>query len=166
MALPKPFSPVDATAQTEAAAQPPAPPAIKRPAQSGDTFVPAMRVTAVGGLTPSIHGFTNLPEGSQLIVALINHGIDYFAQAEVTVHNGTFATESFSNSNLRLPSTSYNVDISMSLAQFQPQQVQDVIGSHGERMLGNYVVQAPEAFSTEGEERMFHYATMISVTAD
>jgi hypothetical protein len=94
-------------------------------------------------LQPVVHGATNLPDGSELIVSLSRPESGYTADSKVTVQDGSFTTERFSAGGEPLNSGIYTIEISMSLAALQPEQVQAVIGDHGQKMTGKFVTTSP-----------------------
>ena len=63
----------------------------------------------------------------------------YMAQAKMAVVGGHFVTERFSAGGYPLNPGKYQIDVSMSMAELQPKQVQAVIGEHGNKMTGKLV---------------------------
>src|ERR1700693_1297371 len=61
------------------------------------------------------------------------------AQAKMSVVAGHFTTEQFSAGQNPLNSGRYRMEVSMSMAELQPKQVQAVIGDQGQRMTGKFV---------------------------
>ncbi len=93
-------------------------------------------------LQPIFHGATNLPDGSELMLTLSRPEILYMAQAKMSVVAGHFTTEQFSAGQHPLNPGRYKIEVSMSIAQLQPKQVQAVIGDQGQRMTGKFVTPA------------------------
>jgi hypothetical protein len=91
-------------------------------------------------LQPIFHGATNLPDGSELMLTLSRPETLYMAQAKMSVVGGHFTTERFSAEQHSLNAGRYKIEISMSTAQLQPEQVQAVIGDQGQRMTGKFVI--------------------------
>ncbi len=115
------------------------------PAASGLTreYRPAVKLFVEDERRPTIHGRTNLPDGAELLVGLSRPESAYFGQAKVTVRDGQFATERFSQNGNPLNPGRYKVEVSMSLAALQPETVRAVIGEHGEKMSGSWVTPSP-----------------------
>ena len=61
------------------------------------------------------------------------------AQSVVTVNQGKFISELFSDHGNKLPSGEYEVDISLSIARLQSPEVQNIIGQKGENLQGEFV---------------------------
>jgi len=109
-------------------------------AVAAQAIEPTMDVFIEGSLRPIIHGSTNLPDGSELIVSISRRESKYKAQSKVKVADGHFATERFSSKAQPLNPGRYKIEVSMSVAQLQPEQVQAVIGDRGQTMSGKLVM--------------------------
>ena len=79
-------------------------------------------------------------------------------QATVTVKHGQFATERFGQGDAPLNPGRYEINVSMSLAGFQPAEVQAVIGSDGQNMTGRFA-----RASAFGGGKVFDYTTMVQL---
>lgn len=112
---------------------------------------------------PIISGETNLPDGSELMISITTiatkeelaelglseeemeetryttHGQD-----KVIVKDGKFTSETFSKQGEKYDPNEYIVSVSMSLAQLQDESVQKIIGSNGENMTGDNVVESSD----------------------
>lgn len=84
-------------------------------------------------------GGTNLPSRMKLMVGLRNPATGYFGQDKVSVANGSFTTDWFSDRGSRLPAGLYEVSLSSPLAALQPAGVRKVIGKSGENLSGKMV---------------------------
>jgi hypothetical protein len=102
-------------------------------------FEPTMSVTSDNSLRPILFGTTNLPNGTQLMVALVKQRVGYAGMSQATVVGGHFATEQFTDDDRPLPPGEYLVDVQMVLGQSD--QVRAVIGDHGQNMSGPLVVK-------------------------
>ena len=125
-------------------------------ATAAQSFQVTMSLFIEDPLSPIIHGSTNLPNGSALIVTLSRPESRYMAQANVMVHAGHFLTERFSQDDRPLNPGAYKIDVSMSMASLQPPEVQAVIGEQGERMSGSLIT--PETMLESGKS--FGYSTV------
>lgn len=83
-------------------------------------------------------GTTNLPNGASIMIWIRNKNYGG-AQSTVTVNQGKFISELFSDRGNKLPSGEYEVDISLSAARFQSPEVQNIIGQKGENLSGEFV---------------------------
>ena len=90
---------------------------------------------------------TNLPDETELLLTL--QGTDekaintsYIEQQSVTVHEGKAESQPFSNNNAPVPEGNFELKITMPAAGEQPQNVQEVIGKKGQRLTGEWVVDA------------------------
>lgn len=104
---------------------------------------PTMDIFIENPLQPIFHGATNLPDGSELMLTLSRPESGYMAQAKMSVVAGHFTTEQFSTGQHPLNPGRYKVEVSMSMAELQPKQVQAVIGDQGQRMTGKLVTPSP-----------------------
>ena len=118
---------------------------------------PTMNVFVEGPLRPIFHGSTNLPDASELILTLSRTESGYRAQSKVTVRAGHFATERFSSAGKPLNPGLYRIEVSMSVAAFQPKDVQAVIGDRGQAMTGRLVSVAPFG------GQVFRYVTKLQL---
>ena len=98
-----------------------------------------IRLRTDGSQTPSVIGFTNLPDETQLLVSLRRKAANYNAQQNVTVQAGQFITDRFSDDGKALPPGDYALEVSMASAGFQSANVQKLIGVNGERLSGPLV---------------------------
>lgn len=112
-------------------------------------------------------GTTNLPDEAELLVTLSNED-GYRAQAKMSVENGKFTTEQFSNQGDQLESGTYTVDVSMGIVSTQSEAVQKVIGEESEHLTGDLVeygefgksVNYTKALDIDGAEEVDHSALM------
>lgn len=86
-------------------------------------------------------GQTNLPDGMRLMLGLRNRSIDYSAQNKVTVSNGQFRSDPFSNRGAALPAGTYQVSVSSPLPRLQPASVRTVTGENGEALRGPAIIE-------------------------
>lgn len=118
---------------------------------------PVMKVYVETPLQPVIYGVTNLPDGSELILTLSRQDSGYVAQSKMQVLDGHFKTERFSAGGHPLNPGTYQIHVSMSMAELQSRQVQAVIGQHGEKMTGKLVKPSPIGGP------MFEYVTEVQL---
>jgi hypothetical protein len=83
-------------------------------------------------------GTTNLPDDSELMITLSNEN-GYKGQTKVVVENGVFESETFSNKGVALDSGTYQVKVTMSISNTQPESVQKVIGDDSKNLEGELV---------------------------
>lgn len=84
---------------------------------------------------------TNLPEDTKLMLTLTNDD-GFMAQETITVlRDGVGHSVEFSNKGEGLKGK-YHLVVSMSLPTLQAKAVQEIIGTHGENISGQYVVKA------------------------
>ncbi|HLV39952.1 caspase family protein [Xanthomarina sp.] len=86
-----------------------------------------------------IKGFTNLPDGMDLMVSLSSNSDKYYAQSKVSIDKKCFTTEGFTKSGEKLSSGNYKIDISSPIASIQGIEVKKVIGERGENLTGDLV---------------------------
>jgi hypothetical protein len=110
---------------------------------SAQALEPGVKLFIETPLRPIFHGVTNLPDGSDLMLTLSRPESGYMAQAKMKVMDGHFVTERFSAGGNPLNPEKYRVEVSMSMAELQPKQVQTVIGEHGQRLTGNLIKPSP-----------------------
>ena len=84
---------------------------------------------------------TNLPDETELMLTLTENGGNYRGQGKVVIKDNAGISEKFSQKGDALPAGQYKLDISMSLAKFQTESVQSVIGVDGEYLTGDLVKQ-------------------------
>ncbi|MDQ7860572.1 hypothetical protein RCO48_04365 [Peribacillus frigoritolerans] len=80
-------------------------------------------------------GTTNLPDDSVLLITLTNEN-GYSGQTKVVVENGVFESEQFSNKGETLKPGAYQVKVTMSIANTQPESIQGVIGENSKKFRG------------------------------
>ena len=117
--------------------------ALALAAGSAHALEPTMSIFVETPLRPVIHGATNLPDGSQLMLTLLRPESGYVAQSKMTVVGGHFNTERFSAGGNPLNPGKYRVQIVMIGAELQPKSVQAVIGPHGQLMVGELMKPSP-----------------------
>jgi hypothetical protein len=120
-------------------------------------------------MKPTIVGYTNLPDGTQLMLDIRRRKIGYVDGVETTVQAGRFQTKNFSltlgtfagrcvdcedGPPLPLPPGDYDVSISTPLPEFEPPSVQQIIGKHGEFLKGS---NTERSYSS----RMVKYHTVL-----
>lgn len=85
---------------------------------------------------------TNLPDGADLMLTLINGDFNtddhFMAQQHVTVSGGVATSEPFSNNGEPITGD-YDLSVSMSIPSAQPDTVRAVIGENGENLTGSIV---------------------------
>lgn len=110
---------------------------------------------------PIISGETNLPNGSILMISIktiatkeelaeLGLSEEEMEEARYTIHgqdkivvkDGKFTSETFSKQGEKYTPNEYTVSVSMSLARLQDKSVQKIIGSNGENMTGNNIVES------------------------
>lgn len=87
----------------------------------------------------SLKGRTNLPDDTIVIVRLESQDNNYSAQDKTRVTTQEFATGFFSNHGSALPSGTYRVEVTVPIAQVQPESLRALFGTHGENLTGPYV---------------------------
>jgi len=106
-------------------------------------FEPYLNAIVLGTTRPLVSGETNLPDGSEIMVAVARKETPFSAQAKAVVAGGRFKTEPFSDNGKDLAPGRYDVAITMSMAAEQPAAVQSVVGKHGEKLTGKLVKLGP-----------------------
>lgn len=121
-----------------AAPQPVAHPAPAPKAMEGEVLLTAQaEVTRTRYVV--VHGTTNLPDGTKLLVTLWGAS-GPGAQDEPVVSRGLFRTATFTNRGAALDAGSYTASIVS--ANAQPAAVRAVIGERGEHLTGDLVEEA------------------------
>jgi hypothetical protein len=109
---------------------------------SGDTLPPITFMLSAeaneSGMV-SIVLETNLPDDTVVMVTLANPSSEYAAQDTLAVSGGKCRTGFFSNGESALSAGTYQVTVTVPVAQVQPENVQAVIGTQGENLTGPYV---------------------------
>jgi len=106
-------------------------------------FEPYLNAIVLGTTRPLVSGETNLPDGSEIMVAVARKETPFSAQAKAVVAGGRFKTEPFSDNGKDLAPGRYDVAITMNMAAEQPTAVQSVVGKHGEKLTGKLVKLGP-----------------------
>lgn len=109
-----------------------------------------------GDMKPAIIGYTNLPEGTKMMVDVSRKKASYFGQSEAFVRDGRLQTENFTVSGAPLPPGTYKVEISTPLPGIEPASVQQVIGKRGENLKGKWTT------SSYGE-KMVRFSTNLEL---
>ncbi|MWC31355.1 hypothetical protein [Paenibacillus sp. MMS18-CY102] len=78
---------------------------------------------------------TNLPDNMELMLS-VRGDSGYFAQDKVTIINGSFMSNTFSNKGSGLDAGTYAVEINSSTANVQPPDVKRIIGGDGANLEG------------------------------
>jgi hypothetical protein len=104
-----------------------------------------VRISAGHHITPegvSFSGTTNLPEDTQLLLRLYS-GDGPIGQAYVAVSQGKFESERFRDSGeaLILPQGTYDVRITMPMADMQPPSVKLLLGEDSANLYGPLVTE-------------------------
>jgi hypothetical protein len=97
------------------------------------------KLVSVGKGEVVVEGTTNLPTGTKLSVGIRNESSGYFMDAQATVANGTFRSNTIREnkaSGKKLVNGTYTVDVVLVLPDLQPKEVQQVIGKNGELLTG------------------------------
>jgi hypothetical protein len=92
-----------------------------------------------GTAKPTIHGSTNLPDDTVLMISIDRTANSYNAQGKVKVKNKKFISSEFSDRGKDLAPGIYSLDITMPISNVQDQSVRDIIGQDGENIKGKYV---------------------------
>lgn len=102
-----------------------------------------MKLQAIGGGYPQIHGVTNLPDGMPIMVSLSMPGVFYLDEI-TTVRQGNFYTKPFHHAGKQLEGGSVFVTVTTPLPgrDFAP-HVLEAIGQEGEKMTGPLVSSLP-----------------------
>ena len=87
---------------------------------------------------PMIIGFTNLPDGTELMIDLDRRKAKYSGGTKTTVNQGRFQTERFTGEGGDLPPGNYILSISTPLPELEPESVKQIIGKHGENLKGKW----------------------------
>ncbi len=90
---------------------------------------------------PVIIGYTNLPDGTDLMVDLDRKNIKYSDGFKTTVNSGKFQTQRFTGAGGVLPPGEYSMDISTTGSPLQPVAVQNIIGTRGENLKGKWTIK-------------------------
>jgi hypothetical protein len=103
-----------------------------------------VRISAAsdGKPMPVIEGETNLPDGAELLVSVQKVTSRFMAQGKAPVTSGKFRAGPFSSGGGPLSPGDYEVSISMSVARFQPEAVQLIIGDRGQNLTGENVKES------------------------
>lgn len=104
---------------------------------------PEIRVTldleiVENGGKVNFFGETNLPEGTEVMITLSNES-GYKAQDKVSVNNGSFESNQFSDKGSSLEQVEYSVKITTPTANVQPENVKTLIGENGINLIGELV---------------------------
>jgi hypothetical protein len=109
---------------------------------SASRLEPTITITVEKPSRPTIVGTTNLPDGTELMITVRRIEVTYLAQSTVIVSGSHFRSEQFDQSGHDLPSGTYTVEITMPIAEVQPDRVKAVIGRDGENLAGPLVKSA------------------------
>ena len=85
---------------------------------------------------PKIIGYTNLPDGTALMIELSSKDVKFMAQSQVSVYSNKFETDKFSTLGGDLPSGRYEVSIVTPLTDLQPPSVAEILGKNGKKYEG------------------------------
>jgi hypothetical protein len=107
-------------------------------------------------LRPTIHGTTNLPDGTKLTVTVRRKEGAYRAEASTEVGSGQFSIGPLSQRGNELNPGLYKLEVALVAAARQPLSVQQVIGRQGEKLHGPLV-------SREAGVLTVRYATTLQV---
>ena len=102
-------------------------------ATSSQALNVTLAAKAEGGEKPTVIGVTNLPDGTELIVELSRKQSAYLAQSKAAVRGGSFQAGPFSQNGSALNPGTYTLEVSMSLAAFQPPSNWPTIGNDGSK---------------------------------
>ena len=130
-------------ASQPAAAPAPAPVQPSKPSPAPFDGTVALSARLEGGAKPAVVGFTNLPDGTLLMVRLSRKQSSYSAQDKATVSGGAFRAGPFSQQGLDLNSGEYTIDIGSLLAALQPARVKAVFGENGSKLKGPLTGPSP-----------------------
>lgn len=118
--------------------------ALKPKAKSGNAIHVSINVFLKRNSSGKIRvsARTNLPDNMKFMIGLRNREIGYFAQDKVSVSDGIFESNWFSNRGNALPSGTYEVNVSSPIPDFQPDSVKRIIGNKGENLIGGMIVSS------------------------
>jgi hypothetical protein len=164
-------------------APPPAPasaPAVDDPITPAPHDPLNVQITVLAAHHLIVSGETNLPDGTVLNISVekpylpdaqsrLSQGLpacgnDCFPyEATSTVKGGKFSMTPFSGHESEIMSVPYNFTISTPMVQFEPLDIQRVLGRHGEYLTGSNVLTQ----SMPGEdEKMVQYTNKLAITPD
>lgn len=85
---------------------------------------------------PIIHGITNLPDQTEMLITVNRPATAYAAQDKVTVTSGKFVSSRFSNLGKPLSQGEYKINITVAAAIVQPPSVAAAMGEKGSKLSG------------------------------
>lgn len=89
-----------------------------------------------------VKGETNLPDETELMISLENTGINYSAQDEAIVQNGSFTSNWFSDSSRpagRMANGTYILEITTPTVSVLSPSVKAILGENGKNMTGKFI---------------------------
>ena len=120
---------------------------IEKVADKKESEIPAIDLTIDitenikdGKVTFEIN--TNLPDGTEGSLSLINEAIGHRASSSVVINNGKYTTEEFSNKGEPLVNGLYKVSFSTPIYTLQPETVQKAIGEDYANINSEYVMDS------------------------
>ena len=99
-----------------------------------------------GGALPVFTGQTNLPDGMQLMFTVFDAGGQISGQADATVQHGSFQAGPFSDHDAPYNVGNYVVEVTSSAGQFEPADIQKIIGDQGQWLRGAAVIDEATGF--------------------
>jgi len=105
---------------------------------------------------PTIHGSSNLPDGTKLAVIVTRQESAYRAEALTEMKSGRFVIGPLSQRGNDLNPGVYNLEVSMASTTDQPLAVREMVGRQGEKLLGPLTKR-------DGRSRTVRYATTFQV---
>lgn len=97
------------------------------------------KVETNGNRKPKIVGYTNLPDGTELMFSIEGKSVRYNAQDKATIQGGRFQSDTFSKNYNDLDAGQYTADVLMPIPEVQSPSVRAVIGEQGENLKGSPV---------------------------
>ncbi|MCK4739807.1 MAG: hypothetical protein KAT46_07640 [Deltaproteobacteria bacterium] len=86
----------------------------------------------------SVSGESNLPDGTALMVSLIDEKAEGHGQDETSISNGQFTAGPLGAKSGLKPAR-YVINITMPMPNFQPEHVKKIIGDKGQYLIGSLV---------------------------
>ncbi|MFI5024223.1 MAG: hypothetical protein ACHQRJ_21545 [Alphaproteobacteria bacterium] len=102
-------------------------------------FEPTIKVAVENPSRPTIIGVTNLPDHTELMIAVRRKQSRFEAESKVAVSGGHFRSEPFSQLENDLNPGTYEVEVTMPYAMLQPSDARAAMGDNGENLSGPLV---------------------------
>ena len=149
-----------------------APEATKEKARAPVSYGPPMEEGVVLGLEvevsrqrrATLHGKTNLPDGTILMTSVSGDSTDFLGQDRAMVHEGSFRTDFFGPAT-GLKDGIYTAGVTMPIPRVQTREVRAIIGEEGEHLTGPLVEQG-DLGTTVAVEQKFQIGTDAGVAEE